>query len=147
MKLFVGIAIIILTNFSGLGQEINWITFDELPKKMREEPKQVMIFFYADWCKFCKMQEATTFSDKFIVEQFNKKLYCIKFNGENKKVVKFLGKVYKYKATGVNTGTHELAEFLATDKGKVSYPTTVILSSKFQLINKLVGFQPVEDLK
>lgn len=121
-------------------QEVNWTSFDELNEKMREEARPIMIFIQADWCKFCAMQENNTFTDKDIVIKLNSEYYNLKLNGEGENEIIFLNRTYRFKPSGAKTGTHELAEFLGKEDGKVTYPTTVVLSKFFQPVYRSSGF-------
>jgi thioredoxin-related protein len=147
MRFLLYISIVLSLSVTSFSQAINWIEFNDLSLNMRKEPKSILIFIYTDWCKFCKMQEATTFADKMIVDNFNTNYYCLKLNAEEKKKIKFLNKTYNFKSTGVNTGEHELAAMLGKEDNRITYPTTVFLSSRFELLTKLVGFQSSKDLK
>jgi uncharacterized protein YyaL (SSP411 family) len=128
-------------------QQINWISFSELALKMREEKKPIMIFIHTDWCKYCKMQEAITFSNDTLINELSENYYCVKFNGETIEDVVFLDKVYCFVQTGIGTGEHELVSFLANNKGEVTYPATIFFDYKFQLIKSFFGYHSVKEIK
>lgn len=109
--------------------EINWIQFDEFQEVYRKEAKPVIIFIHTDWCKYCKMQLNTTFKDSNIIESLSNSYYCIQLNAESKDSIKFLNKTYKGYS---NNGYHELATFLGSKKGKITFPTTVILNQQLE---------------
>ena len=44
--------------------EVNWLSFDELQENYRSNPKPMLLFLYTDWCKYCKIQQNTTFKNK-----------------------------------------------------------------------------------
>lgn len=113
--------------------QINWVSFDELPELMREQPKKVFIFLETDWCKFCKMMKLTTFEDTTVINQLNKDYYCLRLNAEYKKEVTFLGKKYAYNTSGEFAGKHQLAVFLGETNNQLQFPTSVFLDSQFQL--------------
>ena len=127
-------------------QEINWITFEELPVKMREKKKPVVIFVYTDWCKYCKMQESITFTNDSVINKLNN-YYAIKFNAETTASVVFLGKTYKFVSIGLNTGEHELAIFLTNQNGSNVYPSTIVFDDKFQLKKSMFGYQSAQKIK
>ena len=82
-----------LISFSQI-QEPQWITFEQLEKKMLEKPKRVMIHFYADWCAYCKKMEKVVYTKPEIVKELNSNYYSVKFNVESEDSVKFGGKVF-----------------------------------------------------
>ncbi len=112
--------------------QINWINFEDLPEKMREQPKKVFIFLETDWCKFCKMMKLTTFEDTAVINKLNKDFYCLRFNAESKKEVTFLGKKYVYNTSGKYAGKHQLAVFLGKANNQLQFPTSVLLDTQFQ---------------
>tara|TARA_R110001632_G_scaffold99271_2_gene206023 strand:- start:2368 stop:2832 length:465 start_codon:yes stop_codon:yes gene_type:complete len=139
-KLVVSLLLFISTiSWSQEKAELKVYPFSEVEKLHKETPKPIVIFIYADWCKICHGMEKTTFGDKKVISLLNESFYFVKFNGEEKEDVTFLGKTFVYKPTG-NSGTHELALELATiDKG-MAYPTTTILDKEFGIVIQLDGF-------
>ena len=51
-----------------------WYGFEEGLKKAKQENKHIIIDFYADWCKWCKVMDKKTFSvpevEKYLFENF-----------------------------------------------------------------------------
>lgn len=122
-------------------QHINWVTFEELPSLSKKESKPIMVFIHADWCKYCLMQEQTTFTDSAIVADLNKNYYCVKLNAETDSTISFLNREY------VKSGnTHSLSWVLGAQNNQLSFPTTVTLSAQFQLTNRWVGLLNKEQL-
>lgn len=117
------------------GQSIQWLSFEEAEDSALVHPKPVMVFIHTDWCKYCLLQEQNVFADSAIIEQLNKKYYCVKLNAEHSLRIKLLGKTYLPK-----TGSyHELATFLGAKNGRLAFPTTVFLSNKFVVQLKYQG--------
>lgn len=115
-------------------------TFAEVEKLHLLNPKPVVVFITTDWCKICHAMKKTTFKNETIIRNLNTKFYFIQLNGEEKKDLHFLGKTFVYKPTGTNTGIHELANELASKKGRIAYPTTVVLNSNLEIDAQLIGF-------
>lgn len=113
--------------------EIDWLSFEELTERYEKEQKPILIFLYTDWCKFCKMQENTTFKDTNVINKLNKHFYCLRFNAEKKEPILFFEREYKYSP---ESGFHELAVYLGSEEGKLRFPTSIILNAKLQLIYK-----------
>ena len=116
-------------------QNLTWTSFDELPQKMREEPRPILVFIHTDWCKYCAMQEKNTFSNSEIAESINDQFYALKLNAEKAGEITFLNRTYQ---RGSN-GYHPLAELLGKEKKELIFPTTVFLSPQFQLQGRFVG--------
>lgn len=116
-----------------------WTSFEYLTDSLRKERRPVLVFIHTDWCTYCKMMELRTFSDANVVSKLQEKFYCVRLNAEETQPITFLQRTYKFKPTGVKTGVHELAQVLGTEKGKLSYPTTVFFDQNLQLQVRVVG--------
>jgi thioredoxin-related protein len=125
---------------------LNIFTFEEVEKLQKQKPKPILIFLYTDWCKICFGMKKTTFKNRKVVPLLNKKFYFVLFNGEEKKDIYFLGRTFKYKPTGTNTGIHELAFELAHKNKRNVYPTSVILNKDFEIALHMPGFLNNEQL-
>lgn len=123
--------------------KINWMTIEQAQTAMKTQPKKIFIDTYTDWCGWCKKMDALTFTDKKIVDYVNANYYAVKFNAEQKDAITFNGKVYKFVENG-GRGYHELANFLL--QGRFSYPTTVYLNEKLELLTPVPGYLDVPQL-
>ena len=117
------------------GQNVNWTQFEDLPDSLRKDTRPILIFVHTDWCKYCQMQQATTFKNDSVIELLNNNYYTLKLNAETKEDISFFGRTYANKGK-----THSLASFIAKKNGIVSFPTTIILSSQQELIVKETAF-------
>lgn len=122
------------------------VTFSEVEELHQQNPKPIVVFIYTDWCKFCHGMKITTFKNKEVIQLLNDKFYFINLNGEERTAITFLGKTFVYKPTGTNTGTHKLTKELASKKGIIRYPTTVVLNSKFEINLQLNGFNTAKNI-
>lgn len=122
-------------------QEINWVSFEELPLLEQKEQRPIMVFIHTDWCKYCLMQEQQTFKDSVIVEDLNNNYYCVKLNAESDETISFLNRDYNKSGN-----TNALSWILGAQNNQLSFPTTVTLSPQFQLTNRWVGYLSKEDL-
>lgn len=116
-----------------------WTSFEDLTDSLRKERRPVLVFIHTDWCTYCKMMDLRTFSDASVASKLQGKFYCVRLNAEETQPLTFLQRTYKFKPTGVKTGVHELAQVLGTEKGKLSYPTTVFFDQNLQLQARVVG--------
>lgn len=138
----------LMINFISLdasGQDkIKWYTIEEVQELNTDNPKKVFIDVYTDWCGWCKKMDATTFQDPKIVKILNEDFYAVKLDGEGQEIINFKNKDYKFIPQG-RKGYHELAATLMN--GKLSYPTTVYLDEKLNMLQPIPGYMKVEDLE
>ncbi|WP_426292589.1 thioredoxin family protein [Dyadobacter endophyticus] len=116
---------------------IQWLTIEEAFAKIQKEPRKILIDVYTDWCGWCKVMDRETFKDKTVTEYINKKYYAVKLDAEQKGTIKLGDKEFKYLAQG-GRGINEIA--LALTNNQPSYPTTVFLDDKFNMIQPLPGY-------
>jgi len=107
-------------------------TFEEVENLHVKKP--IIVFLHAKWCKYCDVMENTTFKNEEVIKKLNNHYYFISFDVESKESIKFHDRIFNYKPSGYKTGIHELAEALGNTKNKLSYPTTVILNTKHEII-------------
>ncbi len=143
------LAIILFGSFTTYSQlkknTLKTFTFEEVEKLHQQKPKPIVVFLHTDWCKFCFGMNKTTFKNNKVIKLLNDNFYFVKFNGEEKKDITFLGKIFTYKPTGTNTGIHQLANELGSKNGRITYPTTIILNSKFEINLQLSGYLNSKD--
>ena len=117
---------------------IQWVSFEELEQKMKDEPRKVIIDLYATWCGPCKYMEKTTFHNPIISQYINEKYYAVKFNGEEKRTIKFKGDEFHHVAGGRN-GINELAPLLIHNS---AFPTVIFMNEKLEVIQKFNFLSP-----
>ena len=44
--------------------------------------KKIFLYFYADWCHYCKMMQQATLSNKDVIHTLNSNFICIRVNSE-----------------------------------------------------------------
>tara|TARA_B100000767_G_scaffold257460_1_gene265351 strand:+ start:889 stop:1404 length:516 start_codon:yes stop_codon:yes gene_type:complete len=118
-------------------QKVNWLSFEDAISLNKENPRPILIDIYTDWCGYCKKMDLYTFSNKTISSYINENFYAVKLNGEGKKNITFNGHIFKFHKEG-RRGYHELSAALMN--GKLSYPTTIFLSEKEQLLDRIPGY-------
>ncbi len=129
-----------LTSVFVHSQEVKWLTWDEAAKLAENDknPKKVFVDVYTDWCGWCKKMDKDTFQNPEVAAYMEKHFYMVKMDGEGKDPITFKGNTYKFVASG-RSGYHELAAALM--QGKLSYPTTIFLDEKMNMLSPLPGYQ------
>jgi len=121
--------------------------FEQIDSLQKIQPRPVFIFIYTTWCKYCAAMEQITLKDKSNIVALNEKYYCILLDAETKQDIFFNNHLFKYRATGDKTGSHELAEQLAFINGQIAFPTICILNLKKEIIFQHSNYISSADLK
>ena len=120
---------------------------ESIPELQKNEPRPVVVFLYADWCRYCKAMENTTFKKQDIVEKLNNDFYFVRFDGEQRESVTLGEKIYNFKPSGNETGMHELAMALGTIEGQVNYPTLVVVNERFDILYQYAGYMKTQEVE
>ncbi|GAB3980859.1 hypothetical protein GCM10028806_49340 [Spirosoma terrae] len=118
-------------------KHIKWLTIEEAYALTQKKPKKFVVDVYTDWCGWCKVMDRETFSKEAIVDYVNENYYAVRLNAEQRKDIKLGKETFKFVSAG-SRGVHELAAALL--RNQMSYPTTVFLDEKFQLIQPIPGY-------
>jgi thioredoxin-related protein len=121
--------------------------FEQLDSLQKTEKRNIIVFIHTDWCKYCQLMKNTTLKDDRVIKLLNDKFYFVDLNAEEKRNIVFNRHNFKYKPTGANTGTHELADQLGNFEDKLSYPTLCILNADYEIIFQYPEYMNVKDLK
>jgi thioredoxin-related protein len=126
--------------------ELTVYTFDDLPRIQSQEQRPIFVFLTADWCRYCKNVESTSFKEEEVIDQLNQNFYTIIFDIEDRQDIKLFGREFKYKSTGLNTGVHELAELIGTIDGILNTPTFVMFDQNLQIHYQYGGYMSTEEI-
>ncbi len=134
---------ILLYSLTMNAQKVNWLSWEKAIElsKTDKEPKKMFIDVYTDWCGWCKKMDTDTFQNPKVSAYMVKNYYMVKLDGERKEPLEYKGKTYKYVASG-RRGYHEFAAALM--QGRMSYPTTIFLDEKQQMLSPVPGYQKPE---
>tara|TARA_R100000306_G_scaffold15039_1_gene18956 strand:+ start:5704 stop:6195 length:492 start_codon:yes stop_codon:yes gene_type:complete len=123
-------------------ETINWITFEQLDDSLSVKPKKVMLFFYADWCVYCKKMEEAAFKKPEIIKKLNRDYYVVKLNAETTKSFVFDSVVFNNtEANTKRNPIHDIAKLFASREGiPFSLPDTIFLDEDFAVTNRFFEY-------
>jgi thioredoxin-related protein len=104
----------------------NWLNYNEGLALAKKENKYILIYFYTDWCGYCKKMDKETYSKEEVKKILNENFVVVKVNAESDKKVIENGK--------------EITESELSKLYQVSgYPTTWFLESNHSRVAPLPG--------
>lgn len=114
----------------------------------KKNPKKILIEFYTEWCGSCRLMERKTFEHPEISKYINENYYAVKFNAEGNEFVNFQGKEfsnpqYDSKKAKSRNSQHQFTRYMNIS----SYPSTIFIDFKGNLITGLVGYFEVRDVE
>jgi thioredoxin-related protein len=120
--------------------------FEQIERLQNQQKRNVVIFIHSQWCKYCYAMKNTTFRNNQVIDVLNNHFYFIYLDAEERRSINYRGQTFEYKATGVSTGVHELAQQLGTINKKINYPAIVVLNSSDEIIFQHNEFLNAHDL-
>jgi len=142
--------IILFTGLSGFRTDsshvnkegIQWLTIEQAYAMNQKEPRKILIDIYTDWCGRCKVMDRETYKNAEVIDYINKKFYAVKLDAEQTGAITLGNQKFEFIPQG-QKGVHQLA--LALTNNQPSYPTTVFLDDKFQMIQPLPGYMKAKE--
>lgn len=135
MKTYITILALFFVTSSSFAQKtdtVNWLTFEQLSDSLQVKPKKTLLFFHTDWCVYCRKMMKATFTEAPVIKHLNEHYYVVQFDAESIDPIRFDGQLLTNAAVKKQTGKyHDIAKLLASKKGKLTFPTTIILNSDF----------------
>ena len=112
--------------------ENKWLPFDKGIALAKSEKKPIVIDFYTDWCRWCKVMDKQTFSKPEISSFLAEHFVSVRINAES------MSEKFKYQGK-------EYTPVELTRKFRIrGYPSIVYLDEEGTLIKVVPGYQPPE---
>lgn len=148
-KLLLILLILGLQPAEAQNEEINWIGFEELEDSLKQQSKPVVIYFYTDWCVYCKKMERNAFRDPEIISDLNNNFYAVKMNAESTENIAFDGQVFSNEqAKNKRNGIHQIPLLLARRENKpISFPVVLVLDENFRVKIKSYDYLTSERMR
>ncbi|GAA4297410.1 thioredoxin family protein [Nibribacter koreensis] len=119
---------------------MQWLTLEQALEKSKTKPRKIVIDVYTDWCGWCKKMDKQVYQDPDVVAKLNREFYVVKLNAEQRQPITLNGRTFKYLE---QYKAHELA--LSLLNGQMSYPSTVFMNEKQEIMQRVPGFYPAKD--
>lgn len=138
--LFILFLFVALAANTASAQEVTWLSWSEAAElaTSEENPKKIFVDVYTDWCGWCKKMDKDTFQNAEVAAYMEANFYMVKMDGEGKEPIEYKGKTFNFVPSG-RKGYHEFAAALMN--GKMSYPTTIFLDEKMDMLSPVPGYQ------
>ncbi|WP_205504528.1 thioredoxin family protein [Rufibacter psychrotolerans] len=121
-------------------ESLQWLTLEQALEKSRQHPRKILIDVYTDWCGWCRKMDKQVYQNPEVVRKLRQDFYVVKLNAEQRQPITIQGKTYRYQE---KYRSHELA--LALLNGQMSYPSTVFLNERQQVMERVPGYIPPKD--
>ncbi len=129
--------------------EINWLDFEQLEDSLKVKPKKTFIYFYADWCVYCKKMDENALRNSEVIKKLNAEYYAVKMNAESMDTIHFDGQLfYNKQAETKRNGIHQIPLLLASRKNKeFNLPAILVLNKQFKVKNREFEYLTSERMK
>ena len=81
-------------NIAAAGADsIEWHTYDDGMARSRFEKKKVFLYFYSEWCAYCRDMDLKTFKDPNVIGTLNRSFIPIRVNSDREQAAATLFRV------------------------------------------------------
>ena len=108
-------------------KNLKWLSFNEGYELALKEKKYLLVDFYADWCKWCKVMETETFEKPDIINRLNADYITARVHVDKPGKIQFKGRILS-------------SEEFAAGMGIVNLPTLMFFDKNGEALTKIPGF-------
>ena len=131
-----GFLIIILSScFFNLNAQLNY-SFNQIDSLQLIKRKNIIVYVYANWCKYCKTMEDAVSKDESLVKLMSERFYFVKLDAEDKQAIIYNGSKFIYQPS---FGYHQMAISLSNNE-KLVFPTTYVFDYTNEILYHKEGF-------
>lgn len=112
----------------------------DIESKLSQNPKNIVIKFYADWCSICAIQSRKIEKNEELRTILERDFYFVEFNTESEETVSLNGIRFENKESRI----HSFAETLLENPNAL--PAWVILNPDYEIIFQFNGLIEPNDL-
>jgi len=123
-------------------EKLSWLTLQEAEIAYKKERKPILIDLYTDWCGWCRVMDKKTYSNKNVINYLHDKFYIVRLNAETKEKISWADKVFDFNQSN---RTNDIALYFT--QGRLSYPTTVIISADGSEPQTLPGYLTPKEIE
>ena len=116
-----------------LSGNVEWESLAKGLERSKEEGKPLLIYFYTDWCTYCKQMESEIFRDREITDWMNENYVNVKVNPEKE--------TEKITIMGDKITPMELMGYM----GGKGFPSTVFWDKDGKPVTTFPGYMPRND--
>ena len=147
--LFAILCLLTLPMAHGQSSKVKWLTFEQLEEALAEEPRRVLVDFYADWCAYCRKMDEAAFRDPEVIATLNSEFYAVRMNAETRDTIHFSGAQYVNREAGNKRNpVHEIPLLLASREGEpFTLPAVVLFDNSFQIRNRYFEYISPETMR
>ena len=120
--------------------QVKWLSIDEAFELQQKQPKKIFINFFSQHLGVCKEMDKKVLEHPIISEYINKYFYPVKFDVEEKKSIKYMGKTFSSAEKGK---PHSFTKFMNVS----SIPSIIFIDEKNTPITILNGVLKAKELE
>lgn len=110
------------------GNSVRWYSYNEAQAIAKKQGKPMLIFFYTDWCIYCKKMDKEVFSDREVISYMNSNYTSVRVNPETDR-----GRM-------MIMGRETSAAYLMSMAGANGFPAHMFWDRKQQPVTTMPGY-------